>query len=112
MNNSTRLRRFAAPLALIAAAALLPATAVMAGKDKHKDDHVEARELLRRGEILPLDHILDIAQRRVAGDVIEVELEREDEGWEYEVKVLTPTGLVRKITLNARNGAVVKIKDD
>ena len=111
-NNSTRLRRFAAPLALIAVAALLPATAVMAGKDKHKDDHVEARELLRRGEILPLDHILDIAQRRVAGDVIEVELEREDQGWEYEVKVLMPTGLVRKITLNARNGAVVKIKDD
>ena len=112
MNNSTRLRRFAAPLALIAAAALLPATAVMAGKDSRKDDHVEARELLRRGEILPLDHILDIAQRRVAGDVIEVELEREDQGWEYEVKVLMPTGLVRKITLNARNGAVVKIKDD
>jgi uncharacterized membrane protein YkoI len=112
MKNSTRLRRFAAPLALIAAAALLPATAVMAGKDSHQDDHVEARELLRRGEILPLDHILDIAQRRVAGDVIEIELEREDEGWEYKVKVLTPTGLVRKITLNARNGAVVKIKDD
>jgi len=112
MKNSTRLHRFTAPLALIAVAALLPATTVMAGKDKHKDDHVEARELLRRGEILPLDHILDIAQRRVAGDVIEVELEREDEGWEYEVKVLTPTGLVRKITLNAGNGAVVKIKDD
>ena len=68
--------------------------------------------MLRRGEILPLDHILDIAPRRVAGDVIEVELEREDEGWEYKVKVLTPTGLVRKITMNARNGAVVKIKDD
>lgn len=112
MNISKRLRRFAAPLALIAVAILLPATAAMAGKDKHKDDHVEARGLLRRGEILPLDHILDIAQRRVAGDVIEVELEREDEGWEYEVKVLTPTGLVRKVTLNARNGVVVKIKDD
>jgi uncharacterized membrane protein YkoI len=112
MKNSTRLQRFVAPLALIAVAALLPATLAMAGKDKHRDDHVEARELLRRGEILPLAHILDTAQRRVPGDVIEVELEREDEGWEYKVKVLTPTGLVRKITLNARNGVVVKIKDD
>ena len=112
MNNPTHLRRFVAPLALVAVAALLPATSVMAAKDSHKDDHVEARELLRRGEILPLDHILDIAQGRVAGDVIEVELEREDEGWEYKVKVLTPTGLVRKVTMNARNGAVVKIKDD
>lgn len=112
MKNPTRSHRRIAPLALIAVAGLLAATTAMAGEDKRKDDHVEARELLRRGEILPLDHILDIAQRRVAGDVIEVELEREDLGWEYEVKVLTPTGLVRKITMNARNGVVVKIKDD
>lgn len=112
MNNYTRLRRFATPLALMAAIVLLPVTAVMAGKDSHKDDHVEARELLRRGEILPLDQILDIAQNRVAGELIEIELERGDEGWEYEVKVLTRTGLVRKIILNARTGAVVKIKDD
>lgn len=108
MNLPTRLRLVAAPLALIAAASLFPVTTALAGKD----DHVEARELLKRGEILPLAQILDVAQRRVPGDVIEVELDREDTGWEYEVKVLTPTGQVRKITLNARNGAVVKIKDD
>lgn len=108
MNLPTRLRLFAAPLALIAVASLFPVTTALAGKD----DHVEARELLKRGEILPLAQILDVAQRRVPGDVIEVELDREDTGWEYEVKVLTPTGQVRKITLNARNGAVVKIKDD
>jgi uncharacterized membrane protein YkoI len=108
MKIISRFRSIAAPLALVVVVALFPLSSALAGKD----DHVEARELLRRGEILPLDHILDIAQRRVPGDVIEIELEREDEGWEYKVKVLTPTGLVRKITLNARNGAVVKIKDD
>lgn len=107
--NILRPSRNVVLLALIATAALFPATGVLAAKH---DDHVAARELLRRGEILPLDHILDVAQRRVPGDVIEVELEHEDEGWEYEVKVLTPTGHVRKITLNARNGAVIKIKDD
>ena len=108
MNIPTRLRTLAAPLALLAVASLFPAATALAAKD----DHVEARELLKRGEILPLAQILDVAQRRVPGDVIEVELEREDTGWEYDVKVLTPTGQVRKITLNARNGAVVKIKDD
>lgn len=97
-----------AMLVLASLCALLPATVALAGKD----DHVEARELLRRGEILPLPQILDIAQRHAAGDVIEVELEREDSGWEYKVKVLTPTGRVRKVTLNARNGALLKIKDD
>ena len=97
-----------ASLALVVMASLFPASVAVAGKD----DHVEARRLLQKGEILPLAQILEIAQKRVAGDVIEVELEQEDQGWEYKVKVLTPTGLVRKITLNARNGVVIKIKDD
>ncbi|WP_454832201.1 PepSY domain-containing protein [Pseudoxanthomonas wuyuanensis] len=108
MKAISRLSSIAASVALGTAIALLPATAVWAGKD----DHLEARELLKRGEILPLAHILDVVQARVPGDVIEVELDRDDDGWEYKVKVLTPTGLVRKITLNARNGAVIKIKDD
>lgn len=109
MNLFLRSRKLLLPLALVAAASLFPSAVVLAAKH---DDHVAARELLKRGEILPLNQILEVAQRRVPGDVIEVELEHEDEGWEYEVKVLTPTGHVRKITLNARNGAVLKIKDD
>ena len=108
MKTTTRLRSFFVPLALVATVSLLPMSAAFAGKD----DHIEARRLLQKGEILPLMQILDVAQRRVPGDVIEVELELEDTGWEYKVKVLTPTGQVRKITLNARNGAVLKIKDD
>lgn len=108
MKIPPRLRNPAVPLVLAAAFSLFPATAALADKD----DHVEARALLQRGEILPLARILDVAQRRVPGDVIEVELEHEDGGWEYEVKVLTPAGLVRKITLDARSGAVLKVKDD
>jgi hypothetical protein len=77
-----------------------------------KSDHVEARELLKRGEILPLSAILDAAARQVEGDVIEVELEHEEEGWQYEVKVLTAAGEVRKLVLDARNARVLKIKAD
>ncbi|KFN49449.1 PepSY domain-containing protein [Arenimonas composti] len=76
------------------------------------DDHIAARAALQRGEILPLARILEQVQRREPGDVIEIELEREDEGWEYDVKVLTPSGVVRKLTLDARTGEVLKVKDD
>lgn len=107
--------RFRNVAALAMAAGLLsPGSSAFAGK--HDQDHVEARELLRRGEILPLAKILEAATRKVPGDVIEVELDHEDadEGgrWEYKVKVLTPAGKVRKITLDARNAGVLKIKDD
>ncbi|KRG70423.1 PepSY domain-containing protein [Pseudoxanthomonas dokdonensis] len=108
MNRFPRKYRPFATLALVLAVTVLPVSVALADKD----DHVEARELLRRGEILPLPEILDMAQRHVAGDIIEVELEREDSGWEYKVKVLTSTGRLKKVTLNARNGALIKIKDD
>lgn len=78
-----------------------------------KDDQVEARELLRRGEILPLGNILQIVQARVPGDIIEVELDRSDKhGWEYEVKVLAGNGRVLEVDVNARTGEIRKIEDD
>lgn len=107
--------RFPSAAALaIAAGLLFPVSAALA--DKHDHGHVEARELLRRGEILPLAKILEAAIAKVPGDVIEVELDHEDAdeggGWEYKVKVLTPDGKVRKVTVDARNGNVLKVKGD
>ena len=110
MNILTGLPRIR-PLVLalsVSIAAILPVPVALADKS----DHIEARELLRRGEIVPLAQILEVVGHRVPGDVIEVELERDDGVWEYKVKVLTATGRVRKLTLDARNGAVLKIKDD
>lgn len=99
-----------APLALaIALAALFAAPAAVADDD----DHIEARRLLQRGEILPLNHILQVVQQRVPGDVIEVELDRSSKrGWEYEIKVLTSTGRVLEVDINAHTGEIRKIEDD
>lgn len=97
------------PLALAGALASLSIMPVHAGKD----DQVEARALLQRGEILPLGRILQIVQERVPGDIIEVELDRSDKrGWEYEVKVLAANGRVLEVDVNARTGEIRKIEDD
>ena len=81
-----------------------------------KDDHLEAQRLLAAGEILPLARVLEIVRREVPGPVIEVDLDRDDDDgvthWEYEVEVLMDDGVVRKVKLDARSGAVLKIKDD
>src|SRR3546814_2329463 len=58
--GSTRIR----PLLLLAAlviAATLPVSTVLADKS----DHIEARELLQRGEIVPLAQILEVVAQRV-----------------------------------------------
>ncbi len=76
------------------------------------DDHEAALAALQRGEILPLGRILSIVSRNVAGDVIDVELERDHGVWQYEVKVLTSTGRVREVKLRAQDGVVLEIEDD
>lgn len=104
---------FLRPLFPFAAAVLIAlAAAPVHADDDDREDHVEARALLERGEILPLARILDIVKNHTPGDVVEVELDRDDGVWEYEVKVLTADGIVRKIELDARTGTVLKVKVD
>jgi uncharacterized membrane protein YkoI len=79
---------------------------------RHAREHEEMRAALKRGEVLPLARILSIAQERVPGDVIEVELENKHGALVYEIKVLTESGRVREIKIDARQGTVLKIEDD
>lgn len=109
MNISFRLRSFA-PAVVAGLLCIVSPSLAVAGWDD--DDHVAAREALRRGEILPLSRILVAVQRVVPGDVIEVELDRHHGAWRYEVKVLTSTGRVREVKLDARTAAVQEIEDD
>jgi uncharacterized membrane protein YkoI len=83
---------------------------VRAGDEPREQDAV--REALKKGEIQPLSKVLAIAAEQVPGDVLKVELEREDGILIYEVKVLTSAGRVREITINAKTGAVLSVEDD
>ena len=91
------------------AAALSPGVA-LAGREP--GDHDEAREALERRDILPLQRILEIAQRTVPGEVLEVDLDRDDGRLLYEVEILARNGRVRTVTLDARTGAVLEVEDD
>lgn len=97
---------------LLCAAMALGMTASLADDDDKQREHDAIREALQRGEALPLVRILAIAQQAVPGDVIEVELERKRSGLIYEIKVLTETGRVREVKIDARTGSILKIEDD
>lgn len=77
-------------------------------KAARRKAHEDALEALRRGEILPLARILDIAAQHLPGETIEVEFKG---GPVYEVKVLTADGRIREIVLDARSGAFLRFKD-
>lgn len=81
--------------------------------DKHRDFEQDAiRDAVHRGEIMPLPKILKIGQKAVQGDILEVELEQEAWGLNYELKILTSAGVVRKVDINAKTGIIVKVRAD
>lgn len=82
-------------------------------KEERKRAEQEAiRQAVQRGELLPLPRVLAIAQKSVPGDVVKVELDYEPTGIKYEVKILTASGRVREVEINARTGSVIRIEDD
>lgn len=90
-------------------ALLLCLPAVSQARERERDDHERARQAVAAGQILPLKAILARVEREAPGDVLEVELEQQDSGtWVYELKVLQAGGVLTKLKLDARTGAVLK----
>src|SRR5215471_10811517 len=77
------------------------------GRDR---DNEIARGALERGEVLPISRLLSIAAQYLPGDVIEVRLDpRRNGDLNYKIRVLTQTGRIRELVLDARTGAYVGI---
>lgn len=78
-----------------------------AGADSARD-HERARAALQAGEVLPLQKLLERVQRQHPGDVLAVELEREDGRWVYELKLLQRGGQVLRLDVDGRTGDVLR----
>mgnify|MGYP003649889288 FL=1 len=63
-----------------------------------------------RGEIVPLETILDWLEAHYIGDVLEVEVEREGGYVEYEIKLLGPQGQVVEFEFDGHNGQLMSIE--
>ncbi|MCM2562262.1 PepSY domain-containing protein [Lutimaribacter sp. EGI FJ00015] len=74
------------------------------------DDQDRARRALDAGEILPLSSILSVAEAERPGRVIEVELERDDGNWIYELELVTPGGRLYEMEIDAATGTVLEIE--
>lgn len=76
-------------------------------------DQDEALELARAGQIMPLDVLLQTALGKYPGAaLLEAELEREDGRYRYEIELLTVSGVVRELELDAQSGELLKDEED
>jgi uncharacterized membrane protein YkoI len=98
----TLFRRRLLPLMILP---LLAATPALAGDD----DQDRARRALQAGEIRPLEEVLRAVRSVLPGDVVGVELDRDDGRWIYEIKVLSPDGHRREVEIDARDLRILEI---
>lgn len=72
------------------------------------DDHDRAREALARGEIMPLSRILAVVEREVGGRVIEIDFDRDDGRYVYDIEVVSSDGRLMELKIDAATGAVLE----
>lgn len=94
------------PAMVVGMTSLLPVAVAAAAGDRIDQD--EARELVQRGEMLPLTELLERHADRTAGHLLDVDLEREHGRLVYEIEVLGSDGRVREFEFDARDGRLLK----
>lgn len=92
-------------LAITLGISLLVTGTARADKDKIGPDVV--RELVTKGELMPLDEILRRNEKDIIGRIIEIELERKSIGYVYEIKVLRPDGRKFELKINGLTGTII-----
>ena len=100
------------PTALVFLLAFSLAPSIGAPIDEDGDDdaleHEEARKALEMGLVRPLEEIIAEARKHVQGDLIEVELEREDGRYIYELEFIQPSGQIIELQLDAKSMAIIE----
>lgn len=90
--------------------ACLSGVAVAAVQAQPSRDHERARDARSSGAYVSLQSILDDAQAREPGRIVDVELDDD----EYEIEILRPDGVVVELEYDARTGILLsrEIEDD
>lgn len=75
---------------------------------RSRDDHERARIAVQAGEVIPLEQVLARIAKEHPGQILKIELEREDGDWLYEVKLLQTDGQLVQLLLDARTAQVLR----
>ena len=96
------------PIALAMLFALLTSLSpAQARGGRGDDDHERAHRAVQAGEVMPLEQVLASLAKDHPGQVLKIELEREEQQWVYEVKLLQADGQLVKLLLDARTAEVL-----
>lgn len=77
--------------------------------DEHdeREDHELARRALENGEVRPLSEILAGVRAEIEGELVGVEFDRIDGRYVYELKVISPSGRLREVRVDAQTAEIL-----
>jgi uncharacterized membrane protein YkoI len=74
-------------------------------------DHDDARHAVQRGEMRSLAEILTDIRGKLPGDVVRIEIERENGVWYYEFRTVDAQGRLFEVLVDGRTGEINRIKE-
>ena len=96
-------------LRILASSLLIISSLAWASDDIDQD---EAQNLRKQGTILPLDKIIDAAQRLHPGRIAEVELKQKRNRYIYEIEIVDRNGRVWEMKFDASNATLISQEQD
>ncbi len=96
--------------AALVAGALLTAAAA-SGLRADERERNEVHEAVERGEVRSLADILTALRDKLPGEVVGVEIEREEGRWMYEFRVVDNQGRLFEVYVDARTAAIERVKE-
>lgn len=91
-------------------AALALGGLLLAGGSLAQAPRERLQDAVRSGQILPLAHFSDHAQRHFGGRLIEVELDRNRQGARYELELLLEDGRKLELVYDAASGQLLEVE--
>lgn len=88
------------------AALLLPVIAAAGSRD-----HDKVRRAVESGEIRTLSDILSMVREKLPGEITGVEAEQKNGRWLYEFRVIDSKGRLFEVYVDAKSGAIDRIKE-
>ena len=92
-------------------ATALPGTGLQ-GARADGDDHERARRAVESDQVRPLSDILAKVRPSLPGRIIGTEFEEDHGRYIYEFKVISPSGRLREVHVDAATGAILSEEDD
>ena len=96
--------------AVVALSFLLAWSAGVSADDRKRDQDT-VRQAVERGEIKALADILAVVRDKHPGEVVRVKIERERGRWYYEFRLADGQGRLFEAYVDAKSGAIDRIKE-